>query len=134
MSSEHESGERPKFTKSDSYLRCVRCKSRIYTETIRNKQEYVQLISIMKNSDTQTPSRTQTKLSAIFHDESVFEFVCPNCKTGGNPLDKIKQLKEEIEIITQTTEAYANEISMMRDKNTHLEKELENLKLNFNDT
>lgn len=135
MSSDNESGERPRFSKSDnSYLRCVRCKNRTYTETLRNKKEYIQLLSIMKNSDIQTPSRTQTKLKAIFHEESIFEFICPNCKTRGNSIDIINKLKEEIEISTQSNQAYANEISMIRDKNTHLEREMEILKKNLNDT
>lgn len=128
MSSESTSGERPKIKQKDYYIRCMRCKNRIQCEKLKNKKEYVQLISLMKNNSINTPSRTQLKLKTLFHEESIFEFVCVNCKAGGNPVDKINKLKNEIEIVTHSSQAYTNEINILRDKNANMETEIQQLK------
>lgn len=92
-------------------LVCSRCLRPTFMECMDKRREVGELISIITNglasqqsttATTTTPRMKCTRLvrsiKSIFNVESVFEFVCPECKAKGTFMDIVKVLNDTIRL------------------------------------
>lgn len=100
-------------------ITCSRCYNPFFFDCMFKRNEISELINILgvqnKNSNI---SQINNKLSVLFKCESVFEFVCPNCKNELSYVDLKVKLTNEI-----------NDLNKKHDKQ---KKELKNLARELN--
>lgn len=95
-------------------LTCSRCLLPKFFECISDRTEVVQFVNAMKLKDFDlTPqtnaSENSRKMKSIFDNTSVFEFVCPKCKSDGTYMEiKAKLDKKISELQTKNRTANAN--------------------------
>lgn len=81
-------------------LTCNRCLRPFFFECMVNKKEVEYLISALNaySPKNTTPTRFINKVKSVFGQESVFEFICPDCKSKGKYCEIVAQLKRDSQI------------------------------------
>lgn len=72
-------------------LKCNRCNNIFYFDCMASRTESKTLLTMMNYSDKNNQKqsgRAESRLKELFHAESVFEFVCPPCKSGAHIPDE----------------------------------------------
>lgn len=126
MSKEHDCGERQCVINKygGAYFTCARCLKKCYAECLEGKKEVIQLLTAIKHSNIScTPGKLQIKIKAIINNESVFNFICPQCKLEGNTYEIIARLKKDAETkLNNTIKSKDDEIKNILETYAHMEK------------
>lgn len=89
-------------------LKCNRCNNIFYFDCMASRSESKALLTLLNYSDKNNQKQTvraASKLKELFHANSVFEFVCPSCKSVTHtPItDQTKLLHENSATIGKQT-------------------------------
>lgn len=106
-----------------SSFTCNRCLRPFFYDCLDSRNEVKNLMNMISNVTTKTPMKLISKIKLIFGNESIFETICPKCKSNGNFTDHLNQWKENAEA------DYKKNIDESNIEIDRLNKKCENLEL-----
>lgn len=106
MSTEHDCNACKGIKYDGANVTCIKCLRPWYLECLASRSEVTELMSHYNKATTGT--RTQTKIRALFGQQSVFCFLCPKCKSEGSVFESIdKTHKEYSEYIKKSESSFS---------------------------
>lgn len=106
-----------------SSFTCNRCLRPFFYDCLETRSEVKYLMGMISTVNTKTPMKMITKIKLIFNSESIFETICPKCKSNGSFTEHINQWKES------TENEYKRNIDESIAESDRLNKKCENLEL-----
>lgn len=107
-------------------LTCQRCLTPTFFDCIASKQEIKNLLKLLNpdGSSNQHIRIVSNSVHELFHQDSVFEFVCPKCKSG----DSINDWKKRYNALEVQFKEIKKELTSMKNSTTKIKKENTQLK------
>lgn len=102
-------------------INCNRCENDYFFDCMASRSEVKSLLGLLNYQDknnVKQVKKAETKLNEILHIDSVFEFVCPSCKTNASYSDQKAIYESRIEEFTSQIAQLKKEIASAKSSAT----------------